>query len=99
MITVDLTTIDGKSFKIDLIRQGNVVTKVEILDDKTVVDIIRVFRQGELLGNQGTVVFGKTYNDGGLFLYLDGANTAILDAAFEELGCTGEDKELCYRVG
>lgn len=26
-------------------------------------------------------------------------NTTVLDAAFEELGCVGKDKELCYRVG
>lgn len=99
MITVDLNTIDKKSLKIDLIKQNNVVTIVGILEGNTVIDIIRIFRPGELLSNVGTVVFGKTYHESGLFLYLDKENTTVLDAAFEELGCTGEDKELCYRVG
>lgn len=97
MKTVLLKTLDHDILKIHLKKSDRMIEKTGFLKNKT-IDIIRIFKPGEILHNTNTIIFGQTNNEG-VFLYMDANNTAILDAAFEELGYTGPNKELCYRIG
>lgn len=97
MVTVTLWTIDNKRLIINLERQDKIIKKTGSLG-YGVFDIVRIFRPGELKYNSNTIVFGQNDNSG-VFLPLDDNNAAILDAAFEQLGCVGNEKELWYRIG
>lgn len=97
MITVTLQTMDNKSLIIHLERQDKIIKKTGSLG-YGVFDIVRIFRPGELKYNSNTVIYGQSDNSG-ILLPLDDNNAAILEAAFEQLGCTGKEKDLWYRIG